>query len=72
MNPHSTTHEECVSNISLSEQRKRLLASWVQGGVSLAALAYLLATGAAREWRLLLFLTLLGGAIGFFQARDKT
>lgn len=62
----------CVPNIGPGERRKRLLsglAAWTLAGL---ALALLLITDAPRLWRLVLILPLWGGAIGFFQHREKT
>jgi hypothetical protein len=64
--------EDCVANIGPRERRKRLAAGVVQLGIGLAALAALVATGAARRWRLPLLLAFWGAAAGLFQWRDKT
>lgn len=72
MNTHSTVHEGCIPNIGPQEQRMRLRAAWLAFGLALVALVALLAVGAPREWRLLLFLPIAGGAISYCQVRDKT
>jgi hypothetical protein len=72
MNVSKAGGEKCTPNISGREGRKRLVAGFVQLAVSLLALAAMLATGLSRDWRLLLFLPLWGGAMGIFQALDKT
>jgi hypothetical protein len=62
----------CIPNISPHERRKRLAAGAIQLVVGLAILTVLVATGAARWWRLPLLLLFWGAASGFFQWRDKT
>ena len=62
----------CVPNISKQERRKRLAFGVLAFAVSLIILVVLLAIGADRWWRLVLFLMFLGATVGFFQWRDKT
>jgi len=62
----------CVMNIGVRERRKRM-----KFGVTLVAASglvatVLVATGADRWWRLALFLPFWAGALGVFQAREKT
>jgi hypothetical protein len=68
----SQSGEVCIANISLKERRKRLAAGAIQFAVGLIILAALLAAGADRWWRIVLFLMFWGAAAGFFQWRDKT
>ena len=63
---------ECAMNIGLQEQRKRLRFGVVTlAAASVIAIA-LIATGLDRWWRLALFLLFASGAVGIFQALDKT
>lgn len=62
----------CTANISQRERRKRLVSGLAALVIAIALLAFLLIIGAARWWRLLLFLPFWGAAIGFFQWRDET
>ena len=66
------TTAACVPNISAAERRKRLMAGAVAMVAALVVLSVLLATGAARWWRLSLFFLFWGAAIGYFQWRDET
>ena len=68
----SQVPETCIPNIGPAERRKRLAAGGIQFAVALAALAFLLAAGADRWWRLVLLIPFWGAAAGFFQWRDKT
>ena len=61
-----------MQNIGPAERRKRLrfgVVAWVAG---LAIGLLLILTGLNHWWRLILFLPFAGGAIGFFQSREKT
>ena len=60
------------ANIGPEERRKRLVSGVVMFVVSVAVLAALVASGAGRWWRLVLFPLFWGAAVGFFQWRDKT
>jgi hypothetical protein len=64
--------QACIPNIGPRERRRRLV-----GGVGLSALgaiaaALLLGFGAARGWRIVLFLPLWAGALGLLQVRERT
>jgi hypothetical protein len=64
--------EACIANIGPGERRRRMrfgLVTWAVGAISLVAM---LALGVDWWFRLLLFLPFVGGASGFFQARDQT
>lgn len=63
---------DCIPNIGPGERRKRLRSGLAAWAVAALILALLLATDAHTLWRLLLILPLWGGAIGFFQHREKT
>jgi fatty acid desaturase len=69
---NSQGDEVCIPNISLLERRKRLAAGGIQFALALIILAALIAAGADRWWRLVLFLLFWGAASGFFQWRGKT
>ncbi len=62
----------CLQNIGPAEQRRRLMFGvWtLLAGLAIGAL--LILTGVNQRWRLVLFVPFAGGAIGFFQAREKT
>jgi hypothetical protein len=62
----------CVQNIGPGERRKRLTFGVVTLVAGLVIGSLLIAAGANHLWRLILFLPFAGGAIGFFQAREKT
>jgi hypothetical protein len=62
----------CIPNISLRERRKRLIGGVIPLVIALAILAWLMAIGANRFWRLPLVLLYMAAASGFFQWRDKT
>ncbi len=66
------TGEVCIPNISVSERHKRLVGGVIGFFISLILLATLIAIGADRWWRLVLFPFFWGAAVGFFQWRDKT
>lgn len=62
----------CIPNIGPLERRKR-----VRFGVAIFVMvavvaAVMLAMGAPRPWRLVLFLPMFGAAVGLFQVREKT
>lgn len=62
----------CVANIGPRERRKRMtfgVTLFVAGGV---AAGLLVGFQAERPWRLLLFLPFWAGAVGVFQARERT
>lgn len=62
----------CVPNLGPREQRKRLVFGVAALGASVLVAAMLVLTHVALTWRLLLFVTFFFGALGVFQARDKT
>ncbi|MBI4502309.1 MAG: hypothetical protein HY700_14260 [Gemmatimonadetes bacterium] len=59
-------------NIGPRGRASRLRAGVAAFVVGAALAVLLIATGLPRAWRLTLFIPLLIGALGFFQARDKT
>ena len=61
-----------VANIGTSERRKRLVFGIVASGVGVVIAALLVFIHAPLVWRLPLFLPFYVGALGIFQARDKT
>jgi hypothetical protein len=62
----------CISNISASERRKRLIGGIVPLLVALLVLAVLVITGTDRWWRLALFPLFWAAGSGIFQWRDRT
>jgi hypothetical protein len=64
--------ESDIANIGPRERRKRLIFGVALFGVSGVIAAVLLGDGIWRGWRALLFLPLFGGALGVFQARERT
>lgn len=62
----------CLQNIGPAEQRKRLMLGFWSLIAGLVIGSLLILTGVNHWWRLVLFLPFAGGAIGFFQAREKT
>jgi hypothetical protein len=61
-----------IPNIGSAERRKRLVAGVMTLAASGLLAAALLMGGADRRWRLVLFLPLWFGALGVFQAKEKT
>lgn len=61
-----------VVNIGVGERRKRLTFGIVGLGVGVVIAAVLIVIRAPLVWRLPLFLVFYVGALGIFQARDKT
>jgi hypothetical protein len=61
-----------VANIGVGERRKRLTYGIVGLGVGVVIAAVLIVIRAPLVWRLPLFLVFNVGALGIFQARDKT
>lgn len=61
-----------TQNIGPRGQTRRLRFGVVFLGVAVLLGALLFVVGAARGWRLALFVPLWIGALGVFQARDKT
>ena len=64
--------EVCIINIGPRQRRRRM--RWGTGALILGAVvaAILIGAGAPSAWRLLLILPFWIGALGVFQARDKT
>ena len=61
-----------VGNIGTRERRKRLVFGIVALGAGLVIAVLLVVARAPLVWRLPLFLVFYAGALGVFQARDKT
>jgi len=61
-----------VGNIGTAERRKRLVFGIVAFGAAVVIAVLLVVAHAPLVWRLPLFLVFYAGALGFFQARDKT
>ncbi len=61
-----------VSNIGPRGRRQRLALGLVSFGIAMLLGVVLFGFGAARGWRLVLFVPLWVGALGIFQALDKT
>jgi hypothetical protein len=59
-------------NIGARERRKRLMVGVVALSLGAIIAVLLVVVGAPLVWRLPLFLPFYAGALGFFQARDKT
>lgn len=68
----NTENVVCIANISPRERQKRLVIGMIMFAGSVIVLAALLAIGAERWWRLILFPALYVAATGFFQWREKT
>lgn len=61
-----------IANIGTNERRKRLIWGVVASGVGVVIAVLLIMIGAPLIWRMPLFLIFYVGALGIFQARDKT
>ena len=61
-----------VVNIGPRECRKRLVMGIAMLAVGIGLAGVLLFTGVDRFWRIILFFPFWMGAMGFFQAREKT
>jgi len=61
-----------IANIGTHERRKRLVWGVVASGVGVVIAVLLVLIGAPLIWRMPLFLIFYVGALGIFQARDKT
>ncbi len=70
--PTIETGAVCIPNINTAERRKRLASGGIGLAITLAVLGGLMAFGASRWWRLLLFPLFAGSAAGYFQWRDHT
>jgi hypothetical protein len=62
----------CVANIGKAGRRQRLLIGLVGLGACVLASVWLVADGASRGWRLLLFLPWWISLLGIFQAKEQT
>jgi hypothetical protein len=61
-----------VANIGPAERRKRMMFGIVALVAAVIIAVLLVVVHAPLVWRLPLFLLFYAGALGFFQARDKT
>jgi len=61
-----------VGNIGTGERRKRLVFGIMAFGAGIVIAVLLVVARAPLVWRLPLFLVFYAGALGVFQARDKT
>ena len=68
----TTSQTARVANIGAAERQKRLAFGMVALIVGAAIAVLLVYIRAPLIWRLPLYLPFLAGALGFFQARDKT
>jgi hypothetical protein len=64
--------EVCPVNIGPKERHKRLVFGVVFLAVGIATAATLVVVDVPRPWRLAVFLPFSMGAVGVFQAREKT
>jgi len=64
--------DPALGNLGPGERRKRLIVGYVFLGISAAFVAYNLATGQDRTWRLVLFAPLMFGVLGLLQAQGNT
>jgi hypothetical protein len=62
----------CIPNIGPRQRQKRVVTGVVSLVVALLLAGVLLITAVARPWRLVVFAPLWVGAIGLFQAYEKT
>ena len=67
-----TSAEQCVANIGTAGRRKRMVFGVVTLVVAVMLWVGLVHFDADRWWRLTVFLPLLLGGIGVFQARART
>jgi hypothetical protein len=68
----AAAEDDCLPNIGPAGRRRRHRGGLVTFAVALAVAAALLATRAARPWRLALLPLFWAAAVGVFQAREKT
>ena len=68
----TTTPDNCAANIGPQQRRRRMLFGLVTFAIAAVIALVLIASGASRWWRLILFLPLAAGGTGIFQALDKT
>ncbi len=64
--------ESSIVNIGPRERRKRLVFGLAALALSVVTSAIFVIEGVRPIWRLTLFIPLFAGALGFFQARDRT
>ena len=64
--------ESCIANIGPRERQKRLVFGVIALFLSVMISAIFVIEGVPPIWRLVLFVPLFAGALGFFQARDRT
>jgi hypothetical protein len=64
--------ETVTANIGPSERQKRLVFGAIALLLSVVISAIFVIEGVRPIWRLTLFVPLFAGALGFFQARDRT
>jgi len=64
--------ESCIANIGPRERHKRLVFGAAALFLSVVISAIFVIEGVPPIWRLTLFVPLFAGALGFFQARDRT
>ncbi|HEY3745426.1 MAG TPA: hypothetical protein VGL17_04245 [Gemmatimonadaceae bacterium] len=64
--------ESCIANIGPRERQKRLIFGVTALFLSVVISAIFVIEGVRPIWRLVLFVPLFTGALGFFQARDRT
>jgi hypothetical protein len=64
--------ESCIANIGPRERQKRLVFGVAALFLSVVISAIFVIEGVRLIWRLMLFVPLFAGALGFFQARDRT
>ena len=68
----STSQQPRAANIGTAGRRKRLVFGILALGTGAAIAVLLVLIQASLVWRLPLFLPFFAGALGVFQARDKT
>lgn len=68
----ATSPLACVPNLGPRAQRKRLVFGIAALGASVVIAPILVLAHVPLAWRLLLFVPFYLGALGVFQARDKT
>jgi hypothetical protein len=66
------TSESGIANIGPRERQKRLVFGVTALFLSVVISAIFVIEGVRPIWRLTLFVPLFTGALGFFQARDRT
>jgi hypothetical protein len=70
--PAHQVNQACIPNIGARERGRRLAVGLAMTAVSVVAAVWLLASGAPRGWRLLVFVPLFIAAIGLLQVRANT